>query len=108
MEMFIGVVEKIVNGGWGLIRSAEGAVFLRAVCPGEVVKFSIREKAKGINWGVVHEIDKLSPAREDPKCSYFGKCGGCSLLHVNYESQISYKLLILKENLQRIGKITMD
>ncbi len=31
------------------------------------------------------------------KCKYFGKCGGCSLQHLSYESQLEYKKAILKD-----------
>ena len=40
--MNTGIVEKIVNGGWGLVRSPEGIVFLTGVIPGETVEFEIK------------------------------------------------------------------
>ena len=36
-------------------------------------------------------ILKASPLRQEPKCDIYQKCGGCQLLHLNYESQIKFK-----------------
>lgn len=32
-----------------------------------------------------------SPIRTEPKCPYFGKCGGCVLQHLPYSEQIKFK-----------------
>ena len=32
-----------------------------------------------------------SPDRVTPKCKYYDKCGGCSIMHMSYESQLKYK-----------------
>ncbi len=100
-----GKVEKIVNGGFGLIRSEEGIVLLSYVVPGETVKYIIRERAKGINWGSVIEITEPYKKRIVPDCEYYGECGGCVLSHLKYEDQIKIKNDILTDDLKRIGKL---
>jgi len=98
-----GVVEKIINGGWGLVRSDEGVVFLNYVLPGEEVHYRIKEKARGILWGELLEV--LSPAehRVEPPCPYFGECGGCVFQHIDYQYQKIIKQEILEDDLKRIG-----
>jgi len=98
-----GVVEKIINGGWGLVRSDEGVVFLNYVLPGEEVLYRVKEKARGILWGELLEV--LSPAehRVKPPCPYFGKCGGCVFQHIDYQYQKTIKRDILADDLERIG-----
>ena len=46
-----------------------------------------------------------SEFREEPRCEHFGVCGGCQLQHITYEKELESKTTILKENLQRVGKI---
>jgi 23S rRNA (uracil1939-C5)-methyltransferase len=98
-----GVVEKIINGGWGLVRSEEGVVFLNYVLPGEEVHYRVKETARGILWGELFEV--LSPAehRVEPPCSYFGECGGCVFQHIDYQYQKIIKREILEDDLKRIG-----
>ena len=104
-ETYTGVVEKIVHGGWGLVRSPDGVVFLNYVMPGERVVYSIRERARGILWGQVHEIESPSPHRVQPPCEYFGVCGGCVFQHIPYPMQLDIKRDILMGDLERIGKL---
>ena len=103
-----GKIEKIVNGGFGLIRSDEGIVLLNYVVPGETIKYRIRERAKGINWGSVINIEDPYTERIVPDCKYYGECGGCVLSHLKYEDQIRIKKEILTDDLKRIGKLEID
>jgi len=98
-----GTIEKIVNGGWGLVRSDEGVVFLNYVLPGETVMYRIRERARGVLWGEVIDILTPSPHRVPPPCPYYGQCGGCVFQHIEYEYQEEIKRSILQDDLQRIG-----
>jgi 23S rRNA (uracil1939-C5)-methyltransferase len=98
-----GIVEKIINGGWGLVRSDEGVVFLNYVLPGEEVHYRIKEKARGILWGELLEVLTPSEHRVDPPCPYFGECGGCVFQHIDYQYQKTIKRNILEDDLKRIG-----
>jgi len=99
-----GTIEKITNGGWGLVRSDEGVVFLNYVLPGECVSYRIRERSRGILWGEL--IDVLTPSehRIEPPCPYFGQCGGCIFQHIPYTHQEEIKKKILFDDLKRIGQ----
>ncbi|MCP5050683.1 MAG: class I SAM-dependent RNA methyltransferase [bacterium] len=98
-----GTVEKIVNGGWGLIRSDDGVVFVNYAVPGEEVCYRIKDRARGILWGEVIEVLSPSIKRVTPPCPYFGQCGGCVFQHMDYSHQLSLKRDILKNDLERIG-----
>ncbi len=99
-----GTVEKIANGGWGLIRSEEGVVFLNYVLPGEKVSYRIKERARGILWGESIEVLTPSEHRIEPPCPYFGQCGGCIFQHIDYNYQKEIKKEVLFEDLKRIGR----
>lgn len=103
-----GIVEKIVNQGWGLVRSDEGIVLLNYVLPGEEVIYKIRNRAKGILWGKLIDVTKPSKYRIEPPCPYFGECGGCIFQHITYPYQIKIKENILINDLKRIGNINTE
>ena len=75
------------------------------VLPGEVVRAET-ERAKNDLWrGRLIEILQPSPARIAPGCPYFERCGGCQYQHIDYAVQLEQKRAILREVLQRVGKI---
>jgi 23S rRNA (uracil1939-C5)-methyltransferase len=49
---------------------------------------------------------EASPDRVQPRCAHFGRCGGCSLQHLDPGRQIAAKQNTLEQNLARIGKVT--
>ena len=103
----IGKVEKIINGGWGIIRDSNKTVFLNYVLPGEEVEYSIKDKAKGIYWGETLNILSPSPYRKTPECSLFGECGGCVFQHIDYEYQKQIKTDIFIDDMKRIGSMNI-
>ena len=98
-------IEKLVYGGEGLAR-LEGKVILTPfVLPGEVVRAET-ERAKNDLWrGRLIEVLQPSPSRIAPGCPYFQRCGGCQYQHIDYAAQLEQKREILREVLQRVGKI---
>ena len=100
------IVEKIVNGGYGLARKTDGQVVLLRNClPGEEVDYSILEKRKNILFGVTNNIFQSNIHRVEPPCQYYTTCGGCNLQHGSYEEQLHIKKSILSELLQHNSHI---
>lgn len=102
MELYI---EKLVFGGYGLARNQGEIYFVENVLPGERIEGSICGKQGGILLVSVNKILELSQKRQNPPCPYFGVCGGCDWMHINYEYQIHAKREIFIECLKRIGKL---
>jgi 23S rRNA (uracil1939-C5)-methyltransferase len=98
-------IEKLIYGGMGLARTESGVLFVSDVLPGEVVNCLIDDKVQGVPTARPVDILQLSPDRRQPECPYFGECGGCDWLHINYDTQIQIKEQIFIECLNRIGKI---
>ena len=98
-------IEKLVYGGEGLARLEGKVVLVPFVLPGEVVRVEI-ERAKNDLWrGRLIEVLQPSPLRIAPGCPYFQRCGGCQYQHIDYPAQLEQKREILREVLQRVGKI---
>jgi 23S rRNA (uracil1939-C5)-methyltransferase len=98
-------IEKLVYGGDGLARLEGRVVLVPFVLPGETVRVEI-DRAKNDLWrGRLIEVTDPSPARVVPACPYFLRCGGCQYQHIDYAVQVEQKREILREVLQRVGKI---
>jgi 23S rRNA (uracil1939-C5)-methyltransferase len=98
-------VEKLVYGGEGLARQEGKVVLAPFVLPGEVVRAET-ERAKNDLWrGRLIEVLQPSASRVTPGCPYFQRCGGCQYQHIDYPFQLEQKQVILREVLQRVGKI---
>lgn len=82
-------------------------VFLEGGAPGDTVQAIITKSKKSYLEGRVTEIVKESQNRTSPFCSHFGTCGGCKWQHINYATQLHYKQQQVKDNLERIGDLTL-
>ena len=98
-------VEKLVYGGDGLSRHEGRVVMTPFVLPGETVHIAIAKERKDILNGRVLEVLEKSEARTAPQCRVFERCGGCHYQHALYPAQVEMKKDVLREVLQRIGKI---
>jgi 23S rRNA (uracil1939-C5)-methyltransferase len=64
------------------------------------------ERVKNDLWrGRLIEVLHPSASRVPPGCPYFQRCGGCQYQHMDYSFQLEQKSAILREVLQRVGKI---
>lgn len=98
-------VERLVTGGDGIASWNGLKVFVRYAAPKERVVVKILQKKKNYAVAVIDKIIEPSPLRIKPRCEFFGKCGGCSLQHINYTGQLVIKKLLVNDALQHIGKI---
>jgi 23S rRNA (uracil1939-C5)-methyltransferase len=100
------LLEKLTYGGEAMGRLPDGrAVFAPFGLPGEQVRVELTEDKKNFARGKLIELLKASSERIDAKCKHFGKCGGCHYQNLPYEKQLLAKTKILRDQLQRIGKI---
>ncbi|MBM3152306.1 MAG: class I SAM-dependent RNA methyltransferase [Chloroflexi bacterium] len=98
--------EKLVYGGDALGRLPDGrAVFIPFTAPGESLSIRLVDEKHGRLRGEVLEVLEASPLRAQPRCPHFGACGGCHYQHLPYDFQLKAKADILRDQLQRLGKI---
>ena len=99
-------LEKLAYGGDALGRLPDGrAVFVPFGLPGEIVRVRIVEEKRGHVRAEPVEVVEPAARRIAARCKHFGVCGGCHYQHLPYESQLSAKVEILRDQLIRIGKI---
>ena len=99
---FIIRIDKIVPGGYGLGRLPDGMVVLvRQVVPGELVRIRPLARKKHHLFAELLEVLEASTDRIAPRCSAYGRCGGCDLQHMTPAAQLRLKCAALEENLLR-------
>jgi 23S rRNA (uracil1939-C5)-methyltransferase len=99
-------LEKLTYGGEAMGRLEDGrAVFVPFCLPGERVRVRMLEEKRGFARAELIEVLEPSPQRIAPKCAHFGQCGGCHYQHLPYDEQCKAKTFILREQLERIGRI---
>lgn len=100
------VIDTLSHDGRGVGRRADSkVVFVEGALPKERVKYTQLIAKKNFSTGVATEILEPSSLRVDPKCKVFGRCGGCSIQHLDAEEQILQKQQQLLDNMTRIGNV---
>ena len=99
-------LEKFTFGGDSLGRLKDGrAVFVPFGIPGELVRVRLVVEKKNFARAELLEVLEPSPERITARCKHFGECGGCHYQHMPYEAQLEAKTEVIRDQLQRIGKI---
>lgn len=83
-------------------------VFVPQMIAGETARVRVNYVKKNVAYGAVVELLEKSKKRVAPPCPHFGKCGGCALMHVSYDEQLSIKQNKVAANLKKIGKLDVD
>lgn len=83
----VGIIDNIVT-------------FIKGALKDEVVKVKIDEIYKNYAKASIIEIVEKSIDRRIPICPYFDYCGGCNLMHMDYNDQLKFK----KEKIESIFK----
>ena len=79
-------------------------VFVEGALPGEMVEAEIVTVKKSYGVGKLLHVVEKSPKRVEPICPLFGKCGGCQIMHMDYQGQLYQKTQRVVDAFQRIGK----
>lgn len=99
-------IESLSHDGRGIARIDGKTVFVDGALAGENVSFMYTRLHKKYDEAKVVSVENASADRVEPKCQHFGVCGGCSLMHMAPEAQLSLKQDTLKEQLSHFGQLT--
>ncbi|MBT5332240.1 MAG: hypothetical protein HOL48_10725 [Porticoccaceae bacterium] len=94
-------IVDLTHDGRGVGRSLDKGqgktCFVQGALPGERVEWTLVKNHLKYDEGVVKSLLTSSPDRIEPKCRYFGECGGCQIQHLDYAAQVRAK----QQRLQR-------
>lgn len=86
-----GVIERLSDDGLGVLREGKREVLVPYTAPGDTVEVRKWRRKKRKLIATDFEVISPSDIRVEPKCPYFGVCGGCLLQHLPYEEQLRFK-----------------
>jgi 23S rRNA (uracil1939-C5)-methyltransferase len=100
----IGVVAALNHDGCGVIRAGKAA-FVPGALPGEQIRFVRSRRHRQYDDATLLEVLQPAAQRVQPRCSFFGICGGCALQHLDPAAQLAAKQQELADALRRIGAV---
>ena len=98
---FILDIKRLGINGEGIGFYNRLAVFVDGAIPGEGHNVSITKLEGKMAYAKSIEIKTKSEYRKDPSCPYYEACGGCNVMHIDYNEMLKYKRDILIEALNR-------
>jgi 23S rRNA (uracil1939-C5)-methyltransferase len=100
-----GRVDALNHEGEGVVRGGKTA-FVSGALPGETVSFIRRRHHRQHDEAELLAVLEPAAERVAPRCAHFGLCGGCALQHLDSAAQLDIKERQLRENLERVGRVT--
>ena len=101
-------VESLDQEGRGVAHLDGKVIFIEGALTGETVEYVSFQRKPSYELAEAKRIIRASVSRVEPRCSYFGVCGGCSMQHLEPRAQVAAKQRVLEDNLARIGKVTPE
>ncbi len=95
----------LTHDALGVTRLPDGyTVFVEDLLKGEKAVIEVTHRKSKYGFGKVVEKITRSPYRQAPKCKHFYECGGCELMHMDYDVQVAFKKYRLENMVKKLDK----
>ena len=101
-------ITGLASEGKALTHIEGKVLFVPFAAPGDICDIQVTKKKNSFMEGKIARIITPAPERKQPLCSHFTVCGGCKWQHLPYSLQLASKEQVVRDALQRIGKIEVD
>ncbi len=102
-------MNELTEDGAGVVEIEGRAYAIDGVLPGELIEFELRGKRRSrvgnLRRGILQRVIEPSPERVEPRCRYFGVCGGCARQHTAPAVQLAFKEKILFDHLAKTAGV---
>lgn len=98
-------IDRLDDFGRGITKVDNKICFISNALDNEEIELNVIEEKSKYSIGIQTDIIKKSSDRIIPKCPYFLKCGGCNIMHMNYEKQLNFKYNKLKKILSKFSHL---
>ena len=88
------------SGGW--------VVMVPFALPGERVRARIFRNHPNFSEADLVAVLAPAPARREPRCPLFGRCGGCQYQNLDYTEQLNWKRQQARELLRHLAGVEFD
>jgi 23S rRNA (uracil1939-C5)-methyltransferase len=96
-------IERLAAGGDGVAHSDGLTVFVPRSAPGDRVRARVTKLMPRFARAEIAELYEPGPARREAPCPYYGRCGGCSWLHLDEAEQLRARVSIARDALERLA-----
>ena len=100
------VIEDIGSEGEGIGKHEGYTLFIKDTMMGDRALVQVMKTGKSYGYARLVKLIEPSRFRVEPRCPIAAKCGGCQLMHVDYQKQLEYKENKVRNCLTRIGGFT--
>ena len=97
-------ITSVGMDGEGVARVDGVVLFVQGALIGESVKVQITQVKKSFCFAKVIKLLVASNDRVTPACKICFKCGGCEMLHIDYDKQLEIKRQNVKNCLEKQWK----
>jgi 23S rRNA (uracil1939-C5)-methyltransferase len=102
-------VRAIASNGSGVADLPDGrVVFIPRTAPGDHARVRLGKVKRKWAQASLVELLEHAPNRVDAPCPLFDTCGGCTIQHLPYEDQLTWKGVFISDALKRIGGLEVD
>jgi 23S rRNA (uracil1939-C5)-methyltransferase len=84
-------ISDINHMGKGVAKVDGFIIFVDNAVTGDILEVEVVERKKNFAIGKILKLVQASKNRIEPECEYFYQCGGCQLMHMDYDTQLHYK-----------------
>jgi 23S rRNA (uracil1939-C5)-methyltransferase len=101
-ELLLEITDAAFEGK-AIARHEGMVVFVENAVPGDQVIAKLLKIKKSYAEAKVVCVERPSPLRVEPRCKYFGTCGGCKWQNIEYAAQLRFKQQQVVDSFERIG-----
>ena len=98
----------IIQDGRGVARTDAKTVFVENAVYGEILDAEIIAEKRNFLEARKIKTNIKSKFERKPPCPYFYECGGCSIMDINYDTQIELKKNLIKNAIKKSTGIEFD
>lgn len=104
-DTFILDIKRLGINGEGIGFYNKLAVFVDGAIPGEGHEVVVKKCENRMALAESLMIKTQSSSRKPAECPYYDSCGGCAVMHIDYEAMLKFKRDILIEALNRYTRL---
>ncbi|HGI2876173.1 TPA: 23S rRNA (uracil(1939)-C(5))-methyltransferase RlmD [Streptococcus agalactiae] len=94
-------IKRMGINGEGIGFYKKTLIFVPGALKGEEVFCQISYVRRNFAEAKLLKINKKSKNRVDPACSIYKECGGCQIMHLQYDKQLEFKTDVIRQALMK-------
>jgi len=104
-EYYEVVFTDLTHDAMGVCKIEGFPIFVKDALKGEKALIKVIKTNKNFGFGRLIELKEESPFRKLPICEHYAECGGCNMMHMNYQMQLDFKKYRVSQTLKKLGRI---